>query len=280
MQIKAGIRKEWFQFTRTFRLGGVLLGILSFAIVDPLIMFGMNMLLRFVMTMSIGGADMNAEIGAMFGLSDFSAAWPFSAGMGDMSSTSLLIAMLVMMSPCGGEQKKRATIIPSCTGLGVFEYLVPKYFIYPLTIFVTGFLGCCICGALSDLLFRGGFVSPGIILLGALMCAVYMTFIFVVYMSIGLCTSHPGAVTAILYVGISLVQMILTGLDLNDFHPLTLRTLVSGVMFTPGFVLADNVASIIVGILLSVVIGVMMFILTLTVLKGKRINNQEDKPEF
>ena len=46
------------------------------------------------------------------------------------------------------------------------------------------------------------------------------------------------------------------------------------------FVLADNAASIIVGIVLSVVIAVMMFVLTLSVIKSKKINNQEDKPEF
>ena len=83
-----------------------------------------------------------------------------------------------------------------------------------------------------------------------------------------------------MYIGVSIVQMILMSLDLTKFHPLTLRSLVIGEMFRDDFVIADNAASIIVGIVLSVVIAVMMFILTLSVIKSKKINNQEDKPEF
>ena len=121
---------------------------------------------------------------------------------------------------------------------------------------------------------------PDGVLLAAFLCAVYMAFFTAVYMSIGLFTSRPGVVTVFMYVGVSIVQMILMSLDLTKFHPLTLRSLVIGEMFRDDFVLADNAASIIVGIVLSVVIAVMMFVLTLSVIKSKKINNQEDKPEF
>ena len=30
MQIKAGLKKEWLQFTRTFRIGGMLLAVLGY----------------------------------------------------------------------------------------------------------------------------------------------------------------------------------------------------------------------------------------------------------
>ena len=130
------------------------------------------------------------------------------------------------------------------------------------------------------MMFTNGTISVGMLLLASLMSAVYMTFFTVVYMSIGLCTSRPGVVTVLMYIGVSIVQLILTSLDLTKFHPLTLRSLVTGEMFAGDFVLADNIASILVGIALSVVIGIMMFILTLTVQKGTKINNQVDKPEF
>lgn len=280
MQIKAGFKKEWLQFTRTFRLGGILLGIISFAFADPLMYWGMGLLMQAISDSygMIGSTstDIDSALGMLFG----SAGTTYSVTMAELCSTSLLIVMLVLMSPCGGEQKKRATIIPSCTGLDFFNYLVPKYVLYPSVIFVTSFVSCCISGGLCNLLFDSDRIGMGMILLGAVMCAVYMAFYTVVYMSIGLCTSRPGIVTVSMYLGVSLVQIILTSLDLTDFHPLTLRTLVCGGMFSEDFVLADNVASILVGIALSVVIGVMMFILTLTVLKGKKINNQEDKPEF
>ena len=188
--------------------------------------------------------------------------------------------MLVLMSPCGGEQKKRATIIPATAGLETSSYLIPKYVIYSGTVFAASFLAGCISGGLCNLLFSADRVEPGMMLLAALMCGVYMTFYIVVYMSIGLCTSRPGVVTVIMYIGVSLVQIILTNLKLTKFHPLTLRSLICGEMFGDDFVLADNGASIAVGIALSVVIGVMMYVLTLTVQKGTKINNQENKPEF
>lgn len=279
MQIKAGFKKEWLQFTRTFRLGGILLGIMSFAFVDPLMYWGMGLIMQTLTDTygMIGGTtELDSALGMLFG----NAGMVYGGTMAELCSTSLLIVMLVLMSPCGGEQKKRATIIPSCTGLEFFNYLVPKYVLYPGAVFVASFVSCCISGGLCNILFTEGTVSAGMVLLGAAMCAVYMAFYMVVYMSIGLCTSRPGLVTVCMYLGVSLVQIILTSFDLTDYHPLTLRSLVCGVMFSEDFVLADNVGSISVGIALSVVIGVMMFILTLTVLKGKKINNQEDKPEF
>ena len=278
---EAGFKKEWFQFSRTFRLWGILIATVSFSLADPLMYWAMNALLGGLtdtdMYGSIGGAvDIENSLGMLFG----SAGSVFAGTMADLCATSLLIIMLILMSPCGGEQKKRATIIPSCSGLDTFSYLIPKYVMYPGTVFVTGFLAALISGGLCNLLFTDGKVSGGMVLLAAFLCAVYMAFFTAVYMSIGLFTSRPGVVTVFMYVGVSIVQMILMSLDLTKFHPLTLRSLVIGEMFRDDFVLADNAASIIVGIVLSVVIAVMMFVLTLSVIKSKKINNQEDKPEF
>lgn len=281
MQIKAGFKKEWLQFSRTFRFWGVIIGTFSFALADPLMFWAMNALLGNLtstdMYGSIGGAvDIENSMGMLFG----NAGSIFGGTMADLCATSMLVVMLILMSPCGGEQKKRATIIPSCAGLDTFSYLIPKYVIYPGTVFVCGFLSALISGGLCNLLFTDGRVDAGIVLLAAFMCAVYMAFFITVYMSIGLFTSRPGVVTVFMYIGVSLVNILLTSLDLTKFHPLTLRSLVVGEMFHDDFVLADNVASIVVGIVLSVVVAVMMFILTLAVLKSKKINNQEDKPEF
>lgn len=281
MQIKAGFKKEWLQFSRTFRFWGILIGTVSFSIADPLMYWAMSAILDNLsganMMGAIGGTvDVENSLGMLFG----DAGSIFAGTMADLCATSMLIIMLILMSPCGGEQKKRATMIPSCSGLDTFSYLIPKYVMYPGTVFAAGFLSALIAGGLCNLLFTEGRIDGGMMLLAAFMCAVYMAFFTAVYMSIGLFTSRPGVVTVFMYVGVSIVQIILMSLDLTKFHPLTLRSLVTGEMFRDDFVLADNVASIAVGIVLSVVIAVMMFILTLTVIKSKKINNQEDKPEF
>lgn len=138
MQIKAGFKKEWFQFSRTFRLWGILIATVSFSLADPLMYWAMNALLGSLtdtdMYGSIGGAvDIENSLGMLFG----NAGSVFAGTMADLCATSLLIIMLILMSPCGGEQKKRATIIPSCSGLDTFSYLIPKYVMYPGTVFVT-----------------------------------------------------------------------------------------------------------------------------------------------
>jgi hypothetical protein len=188
--------------------------------------------------------------------------------------------MLILMSPSGGEQKKRETIIPSCCGLDYFSYLVPKFVLYPLTVFAVTFLSALTAGGLCDALFDSDKISGGMVVLAAFMCAVYVTFIITVYMSIGLCTSRPGIITVLVYLGSTLIELILTSLDMTKFHPFTLRALVSGEMFYEDFVLSENVASIAVGVLLSLVISAVMFALALAVLKATKINNREDKPEF
>lgn len=280
MQIKAGLKKEWLQFTRTFRLGGIILAIASFALADPLMYWAMNLLLDGISTTQAAVADTGAldigEVASVFN----NAGVVFSMTMAEFCSTSTLIFMLILMSPCGGEQKKRATIIPSCTGLGTLEYLIPKYIIYPAAIFVVTLASCMMAGGICNLVFTDGAIDAGMMFLAAVLCAVYLTFILVVYMSIGLCTSRPGVVTVFMYIGVSIVQIFLNQLGLTKFHPLTLRSLVTGEMFTESFVLADEVGSIAVGTVLSVVIGVMMFVLTYAVQKGTKINNQVDKPEF
>ncbi len=280
MQIKAGLKKEWLQFTRTFRLGGIILAIASFALADPLMYWAMNLLLDGISTTQAAVADTGAldigEVASVFN----NAGVVFSMTMAEFCSTSTLIFMLILMSPCGGEQKKRATIIPSCTGLGTLEYLIPKYIIYPAAIFVVTLASCMMAGGICNLMFTDGAIDAGMMFLAAVLCAVYLTFILVVYMSIGLCTSRPGVVTVFMYIGVSIVQIFLNQLGLTKFHPLTLRSLVTGEMFTESFVLADEVGSMAVGTVLSVVIGVMMFVLTYAVQKGTKINNQVDKPEF
>lgn len=286
MQIKYGFKKEWLQFSRTFRFGGILIAIFSFALADPLMYMLLNVMMNYMsnmdytqMTASIG-FESNADTMEMMSGIINDAGIIFSLTLADLCASSLLIIMLILMSPSGGEQKKRATIIPSCCGLKYFNYLVPKFVIYPLTVFGGTFLAAMTAGGLCNMLFSDNKIEIGMMMLAAFLCAVYATFITVVYISIGLCTSKPGVVTVLVYLGTTLVELILTSLDLTKYHPFTLRALVTSEMFMGDFELSENIASICVGTLLSIIVMVLMFFMAYSVLSAKKINNQEDKPEF
>ena len=90
MQIKAGFKKEWFQFSRTFRLWGILIATVSFSLADPLMYWAMNALLGSLtdtdMYGSIGGAvDIENSLGMLFG----NAGSVFAGTMADRKSTRL-----------------------------------------------------------------------------------------------------------------------------------------------------------------------------------------------
>ncbi len=286
-QIKYGFKKEWSQYTRTFRLGGVILGIFSFALADPLMYKLVNVMMQLIAEMpgttsasvniSAGGYGEAMEIAAG-AMND--AGMIFAVTMSEFCATSVLIVMLILMSASGGEQKKRATIIPSCCGLKYMNYLIPKFILYPLSVFVITFVSTLCAGGLCNMLFDDNKISVGIMFLGAFLTSVYVMFTITVYMAIGLCTSKPGLVTVFIYIGTSLVMVILQSLELTGFNPFTLRIIIAGSLTSVGFSLSDNAASIIVGVVLSFVIMVMMFFLTYAVLNAKKINNREDKPEF
>lgn len=286
MQIKYGFKKEWLQYSRTFRFGGIIIAILSFALADPFMYTVLNVLINYASDPSMlsgvaafgadGGVEVITEATAIIN----DAGMVFSMTMADMCATSMLIIMLILMSPAGGEQKKRATIIPSCCGLNYFSYLVPKFVLYPLTVFAVTFISSLCAGGLCNMLFEYNHIGLSMMVLAAFLCGIYTAFITAVYLSISLCTSRPGITTVLMYIGTTLVELILTSLDLTKFHPFTLRALVTSEMFMDGFDLSENIASIIVGVVLSLLVGVLMFFLSYAVLNAKKINNQEDKPEF
>ena len=283
MQIKAGFIKEWLYYSRKFRFGGTIIAIVSCAFADPL-------LYRLILTMYdsfLNNPEMSAQIddsaAATFEMAQgilSSASVVFPAALNEICVTGMLVVMILLMAAAGGEQKKRATIIPAAAGLDYFSYLLPKFVLYPCTVAGLTFVCGTVAGFMCNALFPEGQIGVGMVLLAALLCAIYTAFVTAVYISIGVCTSRPGVVTVFMVVGTSLAMTILTQLQLTQFQPFTLRALCTGEMFAEDFDLAANVPSIIVGAALSVVIGAIMFFLAYAVLKAKKINNREDAPEF
>ncbi len=284
MQIKYGFKKEWLLSLRTFRLFGILITMFSFSLADPLMYKLLGMMMGELSLMdSMGDPSLDEAMAEMAELSVFfnDAGLVFSVSLSEFCLTGLIIIMLILMAPAGGEQKKRSTIIPACSGLKFFDYLVPKFVMYPAIVFVTTFAAAMTAGGLCNILFTENIIPIGLMLLESFMCATFILFIVSIYFCVGLCTSRPGIATIFIYLGMNLVDLILTNLQLTKFHPFALRSLITtGEMTYDDFSLADNAASIAVGIALSFVIAAVMFFLTNSVLSAKKIDNQEDKPEF
>lgn len=291
-QLKYSFKKESALFFRRYHLLGIALAIFGFAIADPLICRAMDTLMKMANEMqaptqtaqiaaSPGGLTGAAGLEGMMSMFQ-SAAFVFSYTLVQLASYSLLIIMLVIRSAAGGEQKKRAMIVPLCSGLKYKNYLIPKFVIYPLSTFALTFLGGLTAGGLCNSLFKIDRVGFGMTAFGALIMAVYTAFIVTVYLSLGLCTSRPGLMVGAVYLGQLFLQSFLDAMGLSDYQPFTLIS-AAGSIFTAGddFELSQKMPSIFTAMGLCVVICVLMYFLALGVLGAKKIDNTaEDKPAF
>lgn len=282
-QIKAGFLKEWVHYLRTFRFGGSIIAIVSCALANPI----MYRLLISMYSAMYSDPDMSALLSQSGGealdmslemLSNASVIFP--AALNEICATGMLVIMLLLMAAAGGEQKKRATLIPAAAGLDYFNYLVPKFVLYPCVVAGLTFISGILAGIMCNALFSDGHIELGMILLASLLCAIYMAFIMAIYIAIGVCTSRPGITTVIMFFSATLVMTVLSQLGLTKYQPFTLRSLCTGEMFAEGFDLSANIGSIVAAVVISIVIGVIMFFMSYAVLKAKKINNQEDAPEF
>lgn len=308
MQLKYGFKKEWAQFLRTFRLWGVIIAVFALALGNPLmfkfvgIVLGTlednSQLTNFAAVASVSGqaspgAGDTGDVGGLgddllggMGFADMASMYSdaglmYSSTLANICSSSMLIVMLILMSPAGGEQKKRAMIVPLCCKLEYKNYLIPKFVIYPLTVLAATFVSSLVAGEMCAAMFPDNKPDAFMIPLAALCCAVYCTFLTSVYLALGLCTSHPGFMTAAVYVGQVVLQPFVNGMGLSGYNPITLLNMCSGVMFTGEFDLSANIASIAVAIVLSLIICVLMYFMTLGILKAKKVDNQaEDEPQF
>ena len=138
---KFGFQKEWYHFGRTFRFGGILIALFSVAIANPLMIKAVVAMLGAIgespTEMMADAAMPDMGLGDL--VMEYTSGVVFGAALSDLCNTALLVILLLLMSPFGGEQKKRATLIPSCSGLDNKYYLIPKFVLYPAIIFVTTF---------------------------------------------------------------------------------------------------------------------------------------------
>lgn len=291
MQLKYSLKKEWAQFSRTFRLWGIIIAALATALLY-ILMFkftgavfeSMEQMGEMSMSAASGGnlfGDLGIDMDDMIAMY-LDAGMMYSVVMSSICSIALLVIVLVLGSAAGGEQKKRAMIVPLCSGLDNKSYVLAKFIVYPISVFVIIFLTALLSGVLCNALFPNNKVDFELVLLGSAMAGIYMMFAVSIFLSLGLCTSKPGIMAAIVYIGTTILQTVFIRFQLYDYNPFTLLNLISGEMFAnPEFSLADNAASIAVGVVISLLISVLMCLLAIAVLNAKKINNQEEKkPEF
>ena len=274
MKFSSAFKKEFMFFTRTMRMFGVILSIMIFSVVDPVMLKGMGALMNTMVdtieeqSEATGYEIFSEEDKAVFEIFDqIDASTAAAMTVGDFTSTAVLIVLLILMAPSGSEQKKRSIIIPRCAGLTPKMYVTPKFILYPVTAFLSGFLGMFICAGVSSILFKGSFEFTSI-LLSAVSVALYIAFVIVLQLTIGICSERPGIAVISVLAATAIIPTMLSYFRVDKFNPFALPSIAS-----EAFVAEIDPVNVGVSLIVTVILTLILYFTTLFVLTARQIDN-------
>ena len=279
MKLSGALKKEFMFFSRTFRMFGVIFAILIFAIADPLLFKGLGGMMNMVVEMgSEGGVFSESDISALSMFTNIDASGMMSMSIGDFTNTAVLIVLLILMSPSGGEQKKRSVIIPQCAGLTPQMYIAPKFILYPLTGFLSGFLGMFICAGMSLLLFDGT-IDFAMLALGAVSVGLYISFVIILQLTLGICTGRPGVSVISVLAAVNLIPSLLTSFRVDKFNPFALPSIAMNAFLGETSLMGMTGAeldplNVGVSLIVTVILSLILYFTTLFVLTARQIQNE------
>lgn len=316
--IKQGLKKEFLHISRTGRFVGIIIAVVIFAFLDPLLLRATQELIGamgdmlptasvsadsvtppdadfdYSDTTTIGATDPTGDASDAIGdasdmlgdtsemLGDLFSENPavgVASAQADILGTGILIILLVLMAVAGGEQKKRSTIIPHCAGLKANMYIAPKFILYPSLLFCLSFVATLIAGGMSLILF-GGSLDFGTLLLSGVIFGVFMAFISVLQLTVGICTGKPGVTVIILMIAVSLLPVILNAFKIDKFNPFALTAMAQNAVLSTGDLIWTVIDPVdfAVSFGLTVVLSVILYFVTLFVLNAREIKNEGNEP--
>ncbi len=283
MKLSSALKKEFMYFSRTFRLFGVIFSIMIFALADPVMIKGvgwmMNSLIETVEETPSGEEIFTDEdVAALSTFTDMDASTMMAMSIGDFTSTAVLIVLLIMMGPSGSEQKKRSIIIPRCAGLTPNMYVTPKFIIYPLTGFLSGFLGMFLCAGVTSLLFEGA-IDMGMLALAAVSVGLYIAFVMILQLTLGICTERPGVSVIVVLASVSVIPTLLSSFRIDKFNPFALPSIAQNAFLSRielmGMSAAElDMTNVAVSLLVTVILSLILYFTTLFVLTARQIENE------
>ena len=321
MQIKAGLKKEFIYFAKSFRIWGVLIAMIAFALFSPLMMKATDILLDETMELVEGATedaeetatdlesgtvdgsvvveeeimfncpdcdypityteydnlmaqqmmnDMMAQNEEVFELVDTynSIRYGTSMVLSGISANAILVLLLCMMATSGGEQKKRNVIIPNCSGLTTWGYILPKFIFYPLFTLVSSmavsYLGYWMCTGLYNA------TLPALDVFNFIFSnSIFCVFVVTTYMFIGLSTGKAGLSAALVYIFINIFPTVLEYAEVNEYNPFSLMKYAYGINMT-----VDG-KEMAISILMSLGLMIVFVILTYLFVNLRKIDNSK-----
>jgi len=197
-----------------------------------------------------------------------------------ITGVGLIVMILLINKAAGGEQKKRATMIPRSAGLQNFSYLLPKFIIYPLSGFVFSIIASLAAWAVSIPLFEVNDVTFGSALLGGVLAGVCVMLYISFHLSLGTATGRAGMSAAVCITVSILLPAILVQISTDYiYNPFTLQYLASTVIHSEGLAQSQAI-DIVVTICFALAIMGVMFFIALFAQNAKRVDNSGSELEL
>lgn len=265
IQLRAGFYKELLAFSRTNRIFILTIVFIGIAAAYPLLVWGSRMVLSAAGAEVFGGMDILADellYNATAGL---------QSGVEGLTTVGLLVFLLLINSFAGGEQKRRSIIIPRSAGLNNFNYIFPKFIVYPVTMFLLTFVSVYVASFISGMLFENNNMHAENIFISASLAAVFNMLYVCLHLTLGTATGKAGMSSAICIVSALLVlPVFFAALNvLPETNPFIMN--IAAMSIASGLWVGSEV---VVGVVIAFVIMIVVFFIALFVQNAKKIDNR------
>jgi len=277
LQTKAGFKKEILAFFKTQKFLIIALVLLGLGALSPLLITGMGALMD---SMSDLYNDLGLDVSDMTAVLSSSTSIGVSSSIGDITGVGLMVFLLLIMKAAGGEQKKRAVIIPRSAGLRSFGYIFPKFIIYPLSAFALAIAAMFVSWGISVLVFEHNDISFNSVLTGGVLAGVCMMLYVCFHLALGTATGKAG-MSAAVCIGASLILPNVFALTTTEYmyNPFALDVLAGQVVLQPN-IPAEQGLDIVITIGFAIALMVLAYLIALFAQNARKIDNSGNELEL
>ena len=266
IQTIASFHKEILAFFRTYKFLILLCVIIGWSIISPLMIVGLGFM---VDSMSDIYDEFGVDVTGLTSELTASASMGVASQIQDISGIGLIVFLLVINSFAGGEQKKRSIIIPQSSGLDSFSYLIPKFLIYPISIFVLSLVGTIAAGLVSGLVSETNDLVFSNVINAGILLGVYNMFYICLHLTLGTGTGKPWISSAICISASILLPSFFVLADATPaFNPFTISTAAGSALHGN-----ESLTDMLIGITVALVLMIALFYIALFTQKARKIDN-------
>jgi len=270
IQTKAGFKKELLAYLRTHKLLTVALVIIGLAIFNPLMITGLGALID---SMSDVYDDLGMDISGMTEMLGTATSTGVTSSVEGITGVGVIVVLLLLNSAAGGEQKKRSVIIPKSAGLQSVAYILPKFIIYPVSVFIFSIIAIFVSWGISAMLFDINDVTFNGVFISGILSGICMMLYVCFHLALGTATGKAGMSSAVCITASILLPSIFSFISPDYmYNPFMLNVLAYTAIFTDTFS-GSELTDIAISSAVAGIIMVITYLIALFAQNARRVDN-------